>query len=66
MIALVYRVGKGCRQYPFESIDELSRWAGKHPYKNEQLRVMPVVDGRILNDRVVAASKAAEFVRSSI
>ena len=51
LAALVYRSGKGCRQYAFESADDLAAWAARHPYKNEQLRVMPVKDRKFLEDR---------------
>lgn len=36
LAALVYRFGNGCRQYAFESADDLATWAARHPYKNEQ------------------------------
>lgn len=65
LAALVYRLGKGCRQYAFESADDLAAWAARHPYKNEQLRVMPVKDRKFLGDRWVPAAEAAEFVRTA-
>ena len=65
LAALVYRFGKGCRQYAFETADDLAAWAARHPYKNEQLRVMPVKDWKILGDRWLPAAEAAEFVRTA-
>jgi hypothetical protein len=65
LVALVYRFGKGCRQYPFGTVEELAAFASKHPYRNEQLRVMPVNDRGILGDAWMPAAKAAEFVRES-
>ena len=65
LAALVYRFGKGCRQYAFETADDLAAWAARHPYKNEQLRVMPVKDRKFLGDRWMPAAEAAEFVRSA-
>ena len=63
--AIVYRFGKGCKQYAFENADELAAWAARHPYKNEQLRVMPVKDCKFLGDRWMPAAEAAEFVRTA-
>ena len=63
LAALVYRSGKGCRQYAFESADDLAAWAARHPYKNEQLRVMPVKDRKFLGDRWLPASEAAAWLR---
>ena len=65
LAALVYRFGKGCRQYAFETADDLAAWAARHPYKNEQLRVMPVKDRKFLGDRWIPAAEAAEFVRTA-
>lgn len=63
LAALVYRYGKGCRQYAFESADDLAAWAARHPYKNEQVRVMPVKNRKMLGDRWMPAAEAADFVR---
>lgn len=65
LAALVYRFGKGCRQYAFETADDLAAWAARRPYKNEQLRVMPVKDRKFLGDRWMPAAEAADFVRTA-
>jgi hypothetical protein len=65
LAALVYRFGNGCRQYAFESADDLAAWAARHPYKNEQVRVMPVKDRKMLGDRWMPAADAADFVRTA-
>ena len=65
LAALVYRFGKGCRQYAFETADDLAAWAARHPYKNEQLRVMPVKDRKFIGDRWMPAAEAADFVRTA-
>lgn len=65
LAALVYRSGKNCRQYAFETTDELAAWAARHPYKNEILRVIPVKDRKILGDRWIDAAEAADFVRAA-
>lgn len=65
LAALVYRFGKGSRQYAFETADDLAAWAARHPYKNERLRVMPVKDRKFLGERWVPAAEAADFVRTA-
>lgn len=64
LVALVYRVGNGCRQYPFGTADELEAWAGRHPYRNEILKVYPVApSGKFGAEVVLPASEAAAYVR---
>jgi hypothetical protein len=64
MIALVYRAGKGCRQYHFASLDELKSWTMREPYKNEILRVLALSDDqRIIQDVICEAAEAVELVR---
>ena len=63
LAALVYRANKGCRQYAFGTVDALAAWATRHPYKNEQLRVMAVKDGKYVGDRWMPAVEAAGFAR---
>lgn len=64
LAALVYRVGKGCRQYAFETVEELAAWAARPPYKNEQLRVLVATDdGKLAPEKLLPAREAAEYVR---
>jgi len=63
LAAMVYRVGKGCRQYPFGSVDEFAAWAVRKPYCNETLRVMPVKEYAMLGDRCLPAADAVVWVR---
>lgn len=65
LAALVYRSGKGCRQYAFGTADALQAWASRHPYKNETLRVMPVKDRKFLGDKWLPAAEAADYVRTT-
>ena len=36
---LVYREKTGCRQYAFESLEEVEKWAKRKPYAQEVLTV---------------------------
>lgn len=65
LVALVYRPGKGCRQYQFGTADELQTWAARHPYRNEFLRVIAVKpDGKFADAVTISANKAADHVRA--
>ena len=64
LAALVFRVGKGCRQYPFSTADALSAWAARHPYKNEFLKVCTfTADGKFAEPKILPAAQAADHVR---
>ena len=65
-VVLVYRIGKGCAQYSFDSAEALTMWASRHPYKNEQLRVMPMANGKFLPERTMPAQEAGNFLRNSL
>lgn len=62
LVALVFRLGKGCRQYCFKTVDELKAWSTRHPYRRELLRVMVVKDKRIIGEGVLPADLAGNFV----
>lgn len=65
LIALVYRVGKPCSmQYPFATVEELEAWAARHPYRNELLKIHPVVDGKMDIVATVPAGEAAGYLRN--
>lgn len=67
LAALVYRQGKGCKQYAFETPEQLETWAKRHPYKKELVRVMPFAPtGKKLGDKWTPAAEAAEYVRTLI
>jgi hypothetical protein len=66
VVALVHRIRTGCRQYIFETADDLAKWASRHPYRNEQLRVMPLKGEQVLGDRWLPAAEAAAFVRGAL
>lgn len=64
LVALVYRVGKGCRQYPFGTVEELEAWAARHPYKRETLAVHAYKKDRTpCGTKTLPASEAAAYVR---
>ena len=39
VIALVFRLKTGCKQYSFRSLEEIKNWASRKPYKNEDIVV---------------------------
>lgn len=41
-ICLVFRLKTGCRQYPFYSMGELKKWAGRKPYSAEYFKAILV------------------------
>lgn len=66
LVALIYREGKRpCRQYAFATCDEIAVWAGRFPYRTERLRVMPVVNGKLVSECSMPAAEAADFVRKA-
>lgn len=63
-VALVYLIGNGCKQYAFETVEEVAEWSARYPYKNETVRVMAVKDRKLISDGFMPAAEVAEFVRS--
>lgn len=66
LIALIYRQRTGCRQYAFETVEQIKQFTKRYPYRTETIRVMPVNDREILGDAWIPAGEAAEFVRVAI
>jgi hypothetical protein len=65
-IVLVARWGKGCRQYTFDTCEEMQAWAARKPYCNERLLVIPLHDRRELGRRWMPALDAVAFVRELV
>jgi hypothetical protein len=65
-IALLYRDGKGCRQYTFDTVEELAAWAARKPYREEHVFVMPMHRRQFLGKERMQATKAAEFVAKAV
>ena len=40
IFALAYRNKTGCRQYPFETKEELLAWCTRWPYRDEVVNIM--------------------------
>jgi hypothetical protein len=66
LMVIVFRKSTGCRQYAFQNLTELEAFTGRHPYKNETLRVMTIKDRKIIDDKAVIASIAVDFVKTSL
>lgn len=62
LIALVYRIGKGCRQYPFHDVESLDKFCRRKPYCNEFLNVHVVNGRKIVRASAMQASEVVEFV----
>lgn len=62
LIALVYRTGKGCRQYPFHSYEDLEKFCNRKPYCNELLDVIPILDRCMLERNWVRAECVYDYV----
>lgn len=65
-IALVVRDGKGCRQYTFDTLDELKAWTERKPYRNEKLLVLPMYGRRFLGRETMPASEAHGYVAKMV
>lgn len=65
-LLLVYRVGKGCRQYPFTSIEAVEAWAKRKPYRAERLNVVVCIDrkttGTVQAEAVCVGAALRDFV----
>lgn len=66
IIALVYRAKSGCRQYPFETVEALAYFSTRHPYKNEHLKVIPIINGKLGTPFIAHASNAAARLQQEI
>lgn len=62
LVALVYRIGTGCRQYAFSTVDKLESWAGRYPYRDENLLVIVFNEGVQVGRGTMPANQAAIFV----
>lgn len=64
LIALVYRSSAKtrCRQYPFHSFEALEEFCARKPYCNEDLIVIPVLEGMCLGRSLVKAECVVDFV----
>lgn len=61
-IALIFRKDTGCKQYPFFSVQEVREWANRRPYRDEVVRVMPVIDRQAGESVWMPAMAAAEYL----
>ncbi len=66
LVALIYREKLGCRQYPFATLQEVSRWVGRKPYSLEVLHVYPVIDRKLQPDFVCHASAVVLRLKTAL
>lgn len=65
-VALVYRRGNPCRQYPFDTLEALQAWTARKPYSAERLLVVPIHGGQFLPKQVVPAGEAVAYVNKMV
>lgn len=66
-ICLVFRQKTGCKQYPFNTVEELDQWASRHPYNKETLRFIAFrPDGQLAGMAECKASEAAKKLQICI
>ena len=65
-LLLVYRVGKGCRQYPFPSIEAVEQWAKRKPYSQERLSVVVCIDRKTVGTVQCDASASGPALRDFV
>lgn len=66
IVALVFRLKTKCKQYAFESVEDLEKWGSRKPYANEDVIVVVIKDRMIRERKKLNAMDAAEFVKGSI
>jgi hypothetical protein len=60
---LVYREGKGCKQYPLADFSELQKFCQRKPYSTERLKVIVLDDMRVVADSgYMPATELLEWV----
>lgn len=65
-VVLAFRAGKGCRQYPFHTVEQFEAWAARYPYRNEWLTLKPIKDREFLPDVMLppgAGGEGAAYLR---
>lgn len=65
-VALVARETAGCRQYTFNSFEEMETWVARKPYCNERLLVIALHGRRMLGKKCLPARDAVAFVRNEV
>jgi hypothetical protein len=66
-IVLIARAGKGCRQYTFNTFDELQAFCDRKPYSGEHLLVMPMHARQFLAEKMwMPARDVTAYVRELV
>jgi len=55
----MFRQKTGCRQYPFESIEEAEKFCARRPYAEEQLRFMIAINAKPHTELHVSHGRSA-------
>lgn len=65
LLCLVYRTGKGCKQYPFHNLTDLETWTARKPYRDEILNVIVFEDRKELR-RIQVIGHLAPWAVNSV
>lgn len=64
LVALVYRADRKCKQYPFETVEQLEQWCARHPYRNERIMLIPIATDAKTGDKT-AGNRIAVWARDA-
>ena len=56
---MVFRQKTGCKQYNFDSSEDLDKWVKRKPYKDELLKIL-VFDDNQLGSTIIANGRDVE------
>lgn len=63
-IALIYRIGRGCKQYPFFTLAEVEKFCSRKPYSQEVLSVHAVgADHRLVDKCFMPAGEVVDYLK---
>lgn len=64
LLFLVYRQKTGCRQYAFESLEEIEKWAKRKPYAQEVLTVHIAIERKFVATLYVGGASLGDALRA--
>ena len=61
-IAIIFRISTGCRQYVFNSMDEIKSWVSRKPYSQELLTVLPIINNEFQQKKIMDACDVISYM----